>query len=150
MYVRILSNRGRYLKVPTYLQTPWCRVLVEKLTGLQLVKKIPAFHGTRWFITATTRFHHLSLSLASPIESTYPYPTSWRSILMFHASMLSSPQWSLSLQFPHQDPIHPLSSYVHATCPARLIRLEFITSTIFCTSTDRLAPHYAEVPSTCS
>ena len=31
----------------TYLLTPWCRVLLEKLTGLQLVKKFPAFHGTR-------------------------------------------------------------------------------------------------------
>ena len=34
--------------------TPWCRVLLEKLTGLQLVKKFPAFHGTRKFITALT------------------------------------------------------------------------------------------------
>ena len=37
-----------------YLLTPWCRVLLEKLTGLQLVKKFPAFHGTRRFITAFT------------------------------------------------------------------------------------------------
>ena len=29
----------------TYLLTPWCRVLPEQLTGLQLVKKFPAFHG---------------------------------------------------------------------------------------------------------
>ena len=34
----------------TYLLSPWCRVLLEKLTGLQLVKKFPAFHGTRKFI----------------------------------------------------------------------------------------------------
>ena len=27
----------------TYLLTPWCRVLLEKLTGLQLVEKFPAF-----------------------------------------------------------------------------------------------------------
>jgi hypothetical protein len=32
------------------LLTPWCRVLVEKPTGLQLVKKFPAFYGTRRFI----------------------------------------------------------------------------------------------------
>jgi len=31
----------------TYLLTPWCRVLLEQLTGLQLFKKFPAFHGTR-------------------------------------------------------------------------------------------------------
>jgi len=36
------------------LLTPWCRFLLEKLTGLQLVKKFPSFHGTRKFITALT------------------------------------------------------------------------------------------------
>jgi len=61
----------------TYLLTPWCRVLPE-----QLVKKFPAFHGTRRFITALTSVRHLSLSWASPIQSTYPHPTSWRSSLI--------------------------------------------------------------------
>ena len=28
----------------TYLLTPWCRVLLEKLIGLQLVKKFLSFH----------------------------------------------------------------------------------------------------------
>ena len=65
-----------------YLLTPWCRVLLEKLTGLQLVKKFPTFHGTRRFITALTSFRHLSLSWARPIQSIYPLPTSWRSILI--------------------------------------------------------------------
>ena len=91
----------------TYLLTPWCRVLLEKLTGLQLVKKFPAFNGTRKFITALTSVRHLSLSWASPIQSTYPHPTSWRHILIFHPSTPRSPQWSLSLRFPHQDHIHP-------------------------------------------
>ena len=49
----------------TYLLIPWCRVL-EKLTGLQLVKKFPAFHGTPRFITALTSVRHMSLSWASP------------------------------------------------------------------------------------
>jgi hypothetical protein len=35
----------------SYLVTPCSRVLLEKLTGLQLVKKFPAFYGTRRFIT---------------------------------------------------------------------------------------------------
>ena len=43
----------------TYLLTPWCRVLLEKLTGLQPVKKFPAFYGTRRFITALTSVRHL-------------------------------------------------------------------------------------------
>jgi len=70
------------LQETTYLLTPWCRVLLEKLTGLQLVKKFPAFYGTRRLITALTSIRHLSLSWASPIQSTYPHPTSWRSILI--------------------------------------------------------------------
>ena len=70
----------------TYLLIPWCRVLLEKLTGLQLVKKFPAFHGTPRFITALTSVRQLSLSWASPIQSIYPHLTSWRSILIlsFH------------------------------------------------------------------
>jgi len=53
----------------TYLLTPWCRVL-EQLTGLQLVKKFPKFHGTRRFITALTSVRHLSLSWA--YKPSYP------------------------------------------------------------------------------
>jgi hypothetical protein len=34
----------------------------EKLTGSQLVKKFPAFYGTRRFITAFTSDRHLSIS----------------------------------------------------------------------------------------
>jgi len=41
-----------------------------------------------------------------------------------------SPQWSPSLWFRQQDPIHPLSSPIRATCPADLILLDFITRTI--------------------
>jgi len=47
-----------------------------------------------------------------------------------HPSTSRSPQWSLSLRFPHLDPTHPLSSRTHATCPAHLILLNFITRTI--------------------
>ena len=67
--------------------TPWCRVLLEKLTGLQLFKKLLAFHGTRRFITALTSVRHLSLSWASPIQSIYTHPTSWRSILILSAHL---------------------------------------------------------------
>ena len=65
-----------------------CRVLLEKLTGLQLVKKFPAFHGTQRFITALTSVRHLSLSWARPIQSIYPHPTSWRSILILFSCSL--------------------------------------------------------------
>ena len=49
---------------------------------------------------------------------------------IIHPSTPRSPQWSLSLQFPHQDPIHPPLLTIRATCPAHLILLDFITRTI--------------------
>ena len=48
---------------------------------------------------------------------------------IIHPSTPGSPQWSLSLRFPHQDPIHPLSSPIRATCPAHLILPDFIIRT---------------------
>ena len=43
---------------------------------------------------------------------------------IIHQSTPRSPQWSLSLRFPQQDPIQPLSSPIRATCPAHLILLD--------------------------
>ena len=84
----------------TYLLTPWCRVLLENLTGLQLVKKFPTFHGTQRFITALTSIRHLSLSWASPIHSIYPHPTSWRSILISTHLRLGLPSSLFPSGFP--------------------------------------------------
>ena len=91
----------------TYLLNPWCRVLLEKLTGMQLVKIFPAFHGTRKFITALTSARHVSLSWANPNQSIYPHHTSCRSIIiLFTHLLLGLPIGLLSSSFPHQDPIH--------------------------------------------
>ena len=46
----------------TYVLTAWSRVLLQKLTGFQPVKKFPAFYGTRKFLTVFTSARHLSLS----------------------------------------------------------------------------------------
>ena len=70
-----LLNCSLYLVI-TYSLTPWSRVLVEKLTGSQIVKKFPEFYGTRRYITAFTTARHLSLSSASSIQSRPPPPTS--------------------------------------------------------------------------
>jgi hypothetical protein len=40
----------KYLKTGEQL-TPWNRVLLEKLTVTQLVKKFPAFYGSQRFVT---------------------------------------------------------------------------------------------------
>src|SRR5215470_8073501 len=100
----------------TYLLTPWCKVLLEKLTGLQLVKKFSAFYGTRRFITALTSVRHLSLSWASPIQSTYPHPITWRSILI-------------------------LSTHLRLGLPSGLFPSGFPTKTLYAPSPHPYAPH---------
>ena len=88
--------------------TPWCRVLLEKLTGLQLVKEFPAFHGTRRFITTLTSVRQLSLSWARPIQSIYPQPTSWRSILILSTHLrLGLPSGLLPSGFPIKTLYNP-------------------------------------------
>ena len=114
--------------VLTYLLTPWSRVLLEKLASLQLVKKFPAFYGTRRFLTALTSARHLSLSWASPIQSSYPNPTSWRSILILSSHLrLGLPSGLFPSSFPTSTLYTPLPSPIRATCPAHLILLDFIT-----------------------
>jgi len=83
----------------TYLLTPCSTVLLEKLTGFQLVKKFPAFYGI--------------LIQIDPVHA----PTSH--FLKFHLNIIlpstpGSPQWSLSLRFPHQKPCTRLSPHPYA------------------------------------
>ena len=109
-------NQELHMQPHTYLLTPWCRILLEKLTVLQLVKKFPAFHGTRRFITALTRLRHLSLSWASPIQSIYPHPTTWRFILILSTHLrLGLPSGLLPSGFPtktlYTPSPHPYAPY---------------------------------------
>ena len=110
------AHRGSSAFYFTYLLTPCCRVLLEKLTGLQRVKKFPAFYGIRRFITALTNLRHLSLAGASPIQSIYPHPTSWRSILI-------------------------LSTHLRLGLPSGLLPSGFPTKTLYTPSPHPYAPH---------
>ena len=130
--------------VLTYLLTPWCRVLLEKLTGLQLVKKFPAFHGTRRFITALTSVCKLSLSWASPIQSIYTHPTSRRSIIILSTHLqLGLPSGLFPTGFPTKTLYTPLSSPIRATCPAHLILHDLSPAQYWVRGTNHLAPRYA-------
>ena len=95
----------------TYLLIPWSRVLLQKLTGLQLVKKFPAFYGTWRFITTFTSARHLSLSWVSSIQSIPPHPTSWRSILILSYHLrLGFPSGLFPSGFPTKTLYVPLPS----------------------------------------
>ena len=109
--------------------TPWSRVLLEKLSGSQLVKEFPAFYGTRKFITAFTSARHLSLSRASSIQSIPPNPTSWRPILILSSRLSLDLPRSLSVRFPHQNLIY-FSPPIRDTCPVHFFLLDFVTRTI--------------------
>ena len=103
------SHRVVFAILRTYLLTPWSRVLLEKLARSQLVKKFPAFYGTRRFITAITSARQLSLSWASSIQSIPPHPTSWRSILILSSHLfLGLPSGLLPSGFPTKTMYTPL------------------------------------------
>ena len=127
-----------------HLLTPWCRVLLEKPTGLPLVKKLPNFHRTRKFITALTSVRHLSLSWASPIQSIYPHLTSCRSILILSTHLcLGLSSGLLPSGFPTKTPYTPSP---HPYAPhAQPISLFSILSPApyWVRSTNHLAPRYA-------
>ena len=60
--------------------------IFEKLIGSQLVKKFPAFYGTRLFITNFTRARHVFLSGARP-----------KHFVPLHAALEDSSQYYLSI-----------------------------------------------------
>ena len=101
----------------TYLLTPKSRVLLEKLTGSQPVKKFPAFYGTRRFITAFTSAGHLSLSWASSIQSIPPTSHFLKIILILSSHLrLGLPNGLFPSGFPTKTLYTPLLSPIHATC----------------------------------
>ena len=88
-------------------------VLLEKLTGFQLVKKFPAFYGTRRFINAFTSARHLSQTWASSIQSIPPHPTSWRSTLILSSHLRLGLQSGLFPSgFPNKTLYTPHTRYM--------------------------------------
>ena len=70
-----------------YIHTPWSRVLLDKLTSSQLVKKFPGFYGIRMFLTAFTSACHLSLSWVRLIQCVPP-PSHFQKIHLILSSHL--------------------------------------------------------------
>jgi len=131
-------------RTQTYLLTPWCRILLEKLTGLQLVKKFPAFYVTRKFITALTGVRHLSLSWARPIQSICPHPTSRRSILILSTHLrLGLPHGLFPSGFPTKILYTPSPNpYAPHAQPISFFSI-LSTAQYWMRGTNHLAPRYA-------
>jgi hypothetical protein len=108
----------------TYSLTPRSTVLLEKLTGSQLVQIFPAFYETWKFIAAFKRARHLSSSWATSIKSMplHYRSTSSRYILISSHLHLGLPSGLFPLGFPTKTMHARFLSYIRATCPAQLIQ----------------------------
>ena len=91
------------------LLTPWYKVLLEKLTWFAANQEIPR-------ISRNPKAHYRTHKRPPPVSilgqpNPVHIPTSHLLEIhpnIIHPSKPRSPQWSLSLRFPHQDPIQPL------------------------------------------
>jgi len=130
--------------------TPQSRVLLEKPTGFQLVKKSPAFYGARRFIIVFTSARNPSLSWASSIQSIPPHLTYWRSILILSPHLrLGLPNGLFPTGFPNKTLYTPLLSPYALHAPPISFFSILSPEQYWVRSTDHSAPHYAASPLPC-
>ena len=119
----------------TYLLTPWCRVLLEKLTGSQLVKKFPAIYGTRRFITALTSVRHVAKKCDSSVLNGMKFQKDFR-VREYHGEHAMSIALHTSLTCtPHMHTSQPttINHYMQA-----LFKTKNLQVTAICISTKLL------------
>ena len=136
----IPNNQHLFTGFITHQMAPWSTVRTEKLTGFQLVKKLPTFYGTWRFITAFTRARNLFRSWDRWVLPSHLLFEGQILILSFH-SLLDFPSDPFPQAFTTKTPYAPLLSAIQATCLTHLILLDFVAG-ILVRSTDGKAPHY--------
>ena len=109
----------------TYLLTPWSRVLLQNLTGSAASQEIPRI---LWNLEVHYRTHKCPppLPILSQLHLVPTTPSHFLKIRLniILPSTSGSPQWSLSLRFPHQNPLNnsPLSHTRHMSRPSHFSR----------------------------
>ena len=129
----VIENESCYQQdqINTYWLTPWSRVLLDKSTGSKLVKKFPAFYGTRRFISSFASARYLSQSRSNSIQTISPHSTSWRSIITLTSRLsLGLPIGLFPSGFSTKTLYTLLLPPIDATCPAHLIPLDVVTRKI--------------------
>ena len=128
MCVHTYIERGRWgteFNIVTYLLIPWSRVL-EKLTGFSASQEMP-----RILLNPKVHYHiHKCLPSVPILSQLDPVHIPKTHFLKINLNIIlpSSPGFFFS--FPHQNPVYISPLPIRATCPARLILLDFITRTI--------------------
>ena len=132
--IQTVQNSDLPVQRAHYLLTPWCRVLLEKLTGLQLVKKFPAFHGTRRFITALTSVRHLSLSTSHLLDIRsniiHPFTSPIRATCPAHLILLDFITRTI-LREEYKSFSSSLCSLLHSPVTSSLLGPNILLNTMF-------------------
>ena len=109
-----------------YLLTPYSRVLLEKLTGFAANQEIPRILWKNPKVHYRTHKRPPSVPILSQLHAVSTTPSHFLKIHLNIILLIKSwsPQWTFSLRFPHQNPVHtsPFFHTCHIPCPSHFSR----------------------------